>query len=196
MEALDKIVVDALLYRLLEPERLERLLAHVLEASDAADERRTRDLQQARAEHSRAETGIAKLLELIETGLMSARDPVFAKRLSDHRARVAMLNTTIESLERQLQRGARRITPEIVHRFGETLRERLTAEDPALRKAYVKMIVDRVGLDNEQITIAGSKAALEHALIQGDRAPAGLVPSFDREWCQERTKNFKAELWN
>jgi len=83
-----------------------------LDASGAADERRTRDLQQARAECSRAETDIAKLLELVETGLMSARDPVFAKRLSDHRVRIATLNTTIESLERQLQRGARRITPQ------------------------------------------------------------------------------------
>lgn len=120
---------------------------------------------------------------------MSARDPVFAKRLGDHRARVARLNTSIESLERQLQRGARRITPEIVQRFGETLRDKLTADDPALRKAYVKMIVGEVGLANDQITIAVSKTALEHALVQGDRAPPGLVPSFDREWCRLQDSN-------
>lgn len=39
-----------------------------------ADKRRARDLQQTRAERTRAETAIGKLLELVETGLMS-RDP-------------------------------------------------------------------------------------------------------------------------
>ena len=187
-EALDGIVIDALLERLLKPDHLAELLAHVLDASDTADERRTRDLQQARSERTRAETGISKLLELVETGLMSARDPVFAKRLSDHRARIASLNATIDSLERQLQRGARRITPDVIARFGELLRERLTAEDPVLRKAYVNMIIGQVALANDQITISGAKTALEHALVRGDRALSALVPSFDREWCQKRTR--------
>lgn len=86
-EALEEIVLDALVQRLLEPERLEQLLAHFLEASDTADERQARDLQQARAESTRVETGIDKLLDLVETGLTSGWNFVFAKRLSDHRAR-------------------------------------------------------------------------------------------------------------
>lgn len=113
-----------------------------------------------------------------------------AKRFAEHRTKVASLNDTIESLERQIAKGKRRITPEIIDRFGNMLREKLEADDPALRKAYVRLIVGKVGLGNDQITICGSKLALEHALVRGDRHPGGVVPSFDREWCpEEETKN-------
>ena len=176
-------MLGALKERILEPARLRELLAHVLEASDEANERRVHDLQQARAERTRAETAIGKLMELVETGLMSPRDPTVAKRFADHRTRVAALNDTIESLERQLEKGKRRITPEIIDRFGAMLREKLEAENPVLRKAYVRLIIGKVGLGNHQITICGSKLALEHALVRGDRHPGGVVPSFDREWC-------------
>ena len=55
------------------------------------------------------------------------------------------------------------------------LHDKLTADDPALRKAYFKMIVGQVALDNDQITIMESKAALEHALLQRDQAPLWTV---------------------
>ena len=69
------------------------------------------------------------------------------------------------------------------------LHDKLTADDPALRKAYFKMIVGQVALDNDQITIMESKAALEHALLQRDQAPLGLVSSLDwKNGAQERTR--------
>ena len=182
-EQLDEVVLEALKERILEPTRLRELLDHVIEASDEANERRARNLQQARAERTRAETAIGKLMELVETGLMSPRDPTVAKRFADHRTRVAALNDTIESLERQMEKGKRRITPEIIDRFGTMLRQKLEDDDPVLRKAYVRLIIGKVGLGNDQITICGSKLALEHALVRGDRHPGGVVPSFDREWC-------------
>src|SRR5690606_34662266 len=62
-EQLDDVVLEALKQRILEPARLRELLAHVIEASDEVNERRARDLQQARAERTRAERAIGKLLE-------------------------------------------------------------------------------------------------------------------------------------
>lgn len=47
----------------------------------------------------------------------------------------------------------------------------------------------KVGLGNDQITICGSKLALEHALVRGDRHSGGVVPSFDREWCTRLDSN-------
>jgi hypothetical protein len=93
-----------------------------LEASEAADRRRAKDLQQAKSERTRVEIAIGKLLELIETAVISPRDPVFAKRIGDQRGRLAALSATIESLERQLQRGPKHIRAEAVDRFGAALR--------------------------------------------------------------------------
>jgi site-specific DNA recombinase len=188
-EELDDIVMQQILTRILEPARLQKLLHHLLEASDDADERRTRDLQHARAERTRSDSAITKLLELIETGLMSATEPLFASRLSEHRTRIASLNATIESLERQLQRGKRKITPETINKFGKMLSDKLNDADPSLRKAYVKMIVSQVSLSNDMIVISGSKLAMEHALVHEDKYPRTSVPTFDREWCRLQDSN-------
>ena len=114
-------------------------------------------------------------------------DATLAAAAGDDAALLAELRAIFfESLERQIAKGKRRITPEIIDRFGNMLREKLAADDPALRKAYVRLIVGKVGLGNDQITICGSKLALEHALVRGDRHPGGVVPSFDRNGAQKR----------
>lgn len=107
--------------------------------------------------------------------MMSPKDPELAKRMSLQRSRITALDTTIDSLERQLARGAARITPEVVDRFGETLKQALLEGEPPFRKAYVRMLVQQVALTNDEIRITGSKLALEHALAGPPRAR--------RPWC-------------
>lgn len=64
-----------------------------------------------------------------------------ANRFAEHRTKVASLNDTIESLERQMKKGKRRMTPEIIGRFGNMLREKLETDNPASRKADVRLII-------------------------------------------------------
>lgn len=52
---LDTIVIDAVLEKVLHPERLNALLHHVLEKSDAATERRKSDLGRIRTARTEAE---------------------------------------------------------------------------------------------------------------------------------------------
>ena len=182
-DRLDGIVLDAMEERILAPARLKDLLSSVLEISDTAEARRRTDLTQATKAKTRAETALGRLLELIETGQMSWKDPVFASRLADRRSEVARLDNTIRSLERQVARGAKRITPEIVERFGRLISDKLRGSDPILQKAYVHLLVDRVVVGPETIRISGSKAALESAIFH-PQTEHGRVPSFDREWCR------------
>lgn len=77
-EALDGIVLDGLLHRVLEPSRLELLLSNVLDRSGEAQSRRKEDLARVRREHIAAEARLGRLLDLAAEGLMSPRDPVFA----------------------------------------------------------------------------------------------------------------------
>ncbi len=113
---------------------------------------------------------------------MSAKDPIFAQRLADQRGKKAQLTGTIAGLERQMIRGSKKITPETVSRIGDMIIRKLQGDDPVLRKAYVRLLVDRVEVNTTEIRILGSKAALEHAVLS-DRIATGRVPSFDREWC-------------
>ena len=87
------------------PARLTDLLSSVREISDTAEARPRTDPTQATKATTRAETALGRLLELIETGQMSWKDPVFATRLADRRSEIARLDTTIRSLARQVARG-------------------------------------------------------------------------------------------
>ncbi|GGI83011.1 hypothetical protein GCM10007973_19390 [Polymorphobacter multimanifer] len=191
MKTLDDIVLRAVEDRVLDPGRLQALLSGILEISNCADARRKTDLDQARKARTRCETAIGRLIELIEEGLMSAKDPEFAKRMSERRIEKARLDATISGLERQMIRGAKRITPEIVEKFGGMVAAKLRDPDPKLRKAYVRLLVDRVEVNASEIRIIGSKSALEHAVLDPQVA-AGRVPSFDREWCPEEDSNLHA----
>lgn len=118
---------------------------------------------------------------------MSPKDTVFAERLAQHRQNIAQLEANERSLSLQLARGSRRIDADTVARFGKAICEHLRGDNPALRKAYVRLLIDSVIVGNEVIHIQGSKCALETAIVRSGNADTTMVPSFDRKWCAYRT---------
>ena len=94
-------------------------------------------------------------------------------------------------MERQLNSSKRSITPEIVGRFGSLLRDGLRGENPALRQAYVRLLIDQVVVEDDQIHIRGSRKALERAVIATAASARSGVPSFAREWRTQEDSN----LW-
>jgi site-specific DNA recombinase len=73
------------------------------------------------------------------------------------------------------------ISPSVVERFGQTMREKLTTGDVPFRKAYLRSIVDRIEVDDREIRIVGRKDVLEQAVL-ADRSPAPGVRSFVAKW--------------
>ncbi len=56
-----------------------------------------------------------------------------------------------------------------------------------LRKAYVRLLVDKVEVTTTEIRILWSKAALEHAVLD-NRIATGQVPSFTEIGAPGRTR--------
>ena len=123
---------------------------------------------------------------------MSVRDPIFATKLADANASIAALSETERSLAGQLCSTSNHITDEAIQRFGQTLRAAIIAENSAMRRAYVRLLVSSVTVNDNEIVIAGSKAALENAAQKGNPAAFATVPSFDRNWCPEEDSNLHA----
>ena len=188
-DALNSIVLDGLLYRVLAPDRLRVLLAEVLDRSDEARQRREKDLDRVRRERIAAETRLRRLLEIVEEGLMSVRDPIFAAKLAEANGSIAALSETERSLAGQLGSTSTQITDEAIQRFGQALRANIIAENSAMRRAYVRLLVSSVTVNDNEIVIAGSQAALENAAQKGDPAACAAVPSFDRKWCRLQDSN-------
>src|SRR3546814_10393340 len=97
-------------------------------------------------------------------GHFTASDARFAKKHRELAEQLVHVKTDIVMLERQLANSERRITPELIERFAQLMREKLRSDDPALRRFYVKAIVGRVEVGDHQIRISGSSKELEHAV--------------------------------
>ena len=72
------------------------------------------------------------------------------------------------------------------------LRARLIAGNPNFRRSYVALLVEQVTVSAEQITLIGTRSALEHMLVSDKPPLASPVPIFDRDWCGREDSNFHA----
>ena len=127
----------------------------------------------------------------MENGLASPSDRDFAERLTHHRQRIAALGADITAVERQLASSHRRITPEVIGRFGNLLRDGLRGKSPALRQAYVRLLIDEVTVEADTVRIRGSRRALERAVVATAAHGGAKVPSFAPEWRTRQDSN----LW-
>ncbi|RYY23292.1 MAG: hypothetical protein EOP62_20740 [Sphingomonadales bacterium] len=188
---LDNIVVDAIEQRLLIPERLRDLLSGWLDLTSEAIEARREKLRQLKTRQTHLEAGIDRLLDLVAEGHLTASDARFAKKHGELAEQLVHVKTDIVMLERQLANSERRITPELIERFAELMRERLRSEDSALRQYYTRAIVGRVDVGDQQIRISGSTRALEHAVGRTFDHSAAPVPNIEREWCARQDSNLR-----
>lgn len=193
-DALDRIVLDGLLERVLQPQRLKELLEAVLERSDASMVTRMEDLERVRRERVSAETRLGRLIDLVAEGLMAATDAIFAGRLAATKHSIFTLSETEKSLVRQLAGPSRQIDEAAIKRFANLLRAQILGENSAMRKAYVRLLIEKVTVNDNEIRIQGSKAALESAIYRGDKPLRGAVPSFDRKWCPGEDSQSKYKL--
>ena len=189
MEKLDRSVLDELENRIVAPERLPDLLAAFLEKTDESDNRRREELTLLRSAKTNSTGALNRLFELVERGLAAPSDRDFAERLTYHRQRIAALTSDITALQKQLTSSQRRITPDVVEKFGSLLREGLRGDNPALRQAYVRLLIDEVIVGAEQVHIRGSRKALESAVLATSGRPGAGVPSFAREWRTRQDSN-------
>jgi site-specific DNA recombinase len=77
----------------------------------------------------------------------------------------------------------------VIGRFGKLLGEGLRGDNPALRQAYVRLLIDQVTVGDDQIHIRGSQKALERAVIATAATSRTKVPSFAREWRTQEDSN-------
>ena len=118
MEKLDKIVVGEVARQVLDPDRLAAMLdAYVQSAAVQADGAKTQ-LAKLRHDHTAAAAGIARLLELVEKGLMEAEDPAMRERLVALKLQRDQIAREIGELQNRMASSAPTITPERVARVG------------------------------------------------------------------------------
>ena len=189
MDRLDEIVVGEVAKRVLEPIRLgEMLQAYVRAGSEREDQNRER-LAKLRQGHKEVEAAIARLLELVENGLMDAEDPALRERLIGLKLRRDELTKDASDLHRHIASGAPQITPDKIGKVAVLLREKLRYGPPELRQAYARLVMDDVSVTDEEISISGSKSVLARCAAADAMPAAPAVLSFVQEWRARQDSN-------
>ncbi|MBN9698560.1 MAG: zinc ribbon domain-containing protein, partial [Zoogloea sp.] len=182
MPRLDSLVIDHLAQRMFTPERLTRLLVAYTEQSKQQANSHATQVAQARKAVTEAQGRIERLLTLVEQGDMAADDPAMRQRLAAARLARHEAEDRVKRIEAAANASTPVITPAKIDRLGASLRELLSQDDTAARKAYLRLFIDQVVVADDEIRLRGPIEPLAKAAATGELPPAALVPSFVQTW--------------
>lgn len=174
MDVLDTIVVDAVVERVLEPGRLTGLLQAWLDHTEMAVAERRAELKQLRARKTQLDGESANVIKLVRNGAFRADDPQIISELGNIAALKKSVEVDIDHLERQPEASTLVTDPRVVERFGQLIADKLRdRRDDSTRHAYVRLLIDKVEVGNDEIRITGSRRSLAK-LVSG--TPPQQVP--------------------
>lgn len=189
MDLLDRTVIDHFTAKILAPERLETMLRG-LEADQAGNANaRLEESASLKRQLREVEERSNRLLDLVERGVANLDDDTLRNRLSvlgQQRDEVQRL-IALKDRERAIPRAvpnARRIRA-----FAMALEKKLRDPDRKFAKAYLRLFIDRIEVDDQEIRIQGPKSALVAAVNDEDSGTGGGVPSFVPEWRPQGDSN-------
>src|SRR5450631_3282492 len=112
MEKLDSVVAEDIEHRLLQPKRLEQILARVLDRREERAERRTAHIAELRRRATEANAKLKRLYDAIENGIADVSDPMLKERVTELKAIRDQARTDAERAEGALDRLGPSITPQ------------------------------------------------------------------------------------
>jgi hypothetical protein len=138
-----------------------------------------------------AEAAIARLLELVEKGLMGTEDPALRERLIGLKLRRDELAKDAGDLQRHIASGEPQITPDKIGKVAILLPDKLRHGPLELRQAYARLVMDEVSVTDQEVRISGSKSVLARCAAAGEMPAAPAVLSFVQDWRARQDSN----LW-
>ena len=187
MEKLDNLVAGHIEDRLLQPERLEQVLASVLDHRQERAERRREHI--AELNKRAAETGLRlkRLYDAIESGVADLDDSALKERIAGLKAVRDQVQADTERASVMLENsGQQAINPAMVQKFARTARERerIRIEGGGYRRDHLRALAQRVEVADKEVRIMGSKGDLLRTLaaVSGVRSATPGVRSSVLSW--------------
>ncbi|MBN9567089.1 MAG: recombinase family protein [Alphaproteobacteria bacterium] len=177
MAKLDRLVTDHLETTLLAPERVNDLLAALLERRHAHQDRQQERVAALKRQAAEADAKLTRLYAAIEDGVADARDENLKGRLAELRAIRDSARADVERAEGKGRAQPIEITPEALAKFTGEARRKLRTEDGGYRRHIVQAIAQRVDVGDSEVRITGSKVRLLRTLI----ASGGVAGTVERE---------------
>ena len=176
MEKLDDLVASHLEERLLDPQRLETILASVLDRRQEQGQRKREHIAELNRRAAEAEARLKRLYDAIEAGIAGLDDPALKDRIEGLRAIRDQARADAERAQALLDStGAKAVTPQMVRTFAKAARQRIRLEGGGYRRDYVRALAQRVEVAQGEVRIIGSKTRLLQTLL--GKPGVGAVPT-------------------
>lgn len=189
MQALDDLVTDAVCERVLEPKRLQALVGALIARNARHQDREREQLRDLFAKQRDLSHQVRNLVDVMEQGGLTAMRSI-QDRVVKRQEELDQLNRLIALKRRALETPVAPATLEKTVRFSQALRARLQDRDnPAFRRAYVRLMLDKVVVGKEAVRISGPKAVLAHQLEAQNPLPPSLVPTLMDGWRTRHDSN-------
>ncbi|MBO0664094.1 recombinase family protein [Jiella sp. CQZ9-1] len=181
MEKLDDLVADHLEQQLLQPERLETILASVLDRRQEQSERRREHIAELNKRAAESELRLKRLYDAIEAGVADIDDPALKDRIDGLKAIRDQAKVDSDRAQAMLDNsGSKAVTPQMVRAFASTARQRIRFEGGGYRRDHLRALAQRVEVAEGEVRIMGSKSRLLQALT--GKNSVNSVPTQGLKW--------------
>lgn len=192
MDKLDTLVAGHIEHRLLAPERLEEVLASVLDRRKKRSERRREHIVELNKRGAEADLRLKRLYDAIETGVADLGDPGLKERVAGLKAIRDQSQADAMRAQAMLDSAAQQpVTTAVLHKFAATARKRIPIEGGGYRRDHLRALAQRVEVADHEVGIMGSKNDLLRTLaaISGVKSATGGVRSSVLDWRREWDSN-------
>ncbi len=192
MDKLDGLVASHIEERLLDPKRLEDILATVLDRRHEQSERRRQHIAELNRRAAESELRLKRLYDAIESGVADLDDPALKERIAGLKAIRDQSKLDAERAQAMLESsGHNAVSPAMIRRFSQAARERIRLEGGGYRRDHLRALAQRVEVGDDEVRIMGSKSDLLRTLVaaQGGKSAALGVPRGGLKWRRRRDSN-------
>ena len=181
MEKLDDLVVNHLEKQLLQPERLETVLAAALDRREEHAERRREHIAELNKRSAESELRLKRLYDAIESGVADLDDPALKDRIDGLKAIRDQAKADADRAQAMLQNsGQKAVTSQMLRKFATTARERIRLDGGGYRRDHLRALAQRVEVAEGEVRIMGSKSRLLQTLVAG--SGVNSVPTQGLKW--------------
>jgi len=185
MEKLDDLVANHLESQLIQPERLETVLAAALDRREEHAERRREHIAELNKRAAESELRLKRLYDAIEAGVADLNDPALKDQIEGLKAIRDQAKADADRAQAMLQNsGQKAVTPQMLRKFATTARERIRLEGGGYRRDHLRALAQRVEVAEGEVRIMGSKSRLLQTLVAG--SGVNSVPTQGLKWRRGR----------
>jgi site-specific DNA recombinase len=185
MDKLDHLVASHLEDRLLQPKRLETILASLLDRRQERTERRREHLAELHRRITETDQRLGRLYDAIESGVAALDDIGLKDRIASLKGIRDQATADADRIQVTLDSsGNQAVTADMIDTLANAARSSLRIEGGGYRREHLRAFAQRIEVADDEVRIMGSKSELLQSLIaaSGGESAAFAVRSSVLKW--------------